>query len=394
MQGLANVSTLGGSFNASQVQSFFAQNGTERWFFDWLAPDGAYQGDLTPWVTDVPVIDHNSSNSVKRTLKMRLQNTSVPGYGKLPPIDIFQDLIRARYQLRAPDGGWLEWDMGIFCQYTLQRAVNWGFTKLDLAWNDLSQLLADDKFLSGYAVSANADIVSAVNLIVAGYTGITPLNVSIPNQGATLNTDLTWSAGDAKLKAVTDLLAAGNYYSPWMDGYTLRSRPIPDTNTIVPPVSWDATAGQSPVTATAPNETIDRTQAANVITVVGNTPSSGAGRPLPPPQATYVNDRPDSPISTSRWRRVVKMVQDGKIADVATAYQRAIIEAQLAARIYSSLTIGTVPWPVNEDHDFYGLVYFSNLEGTVDEVYEDVAWTMNCSPGAEMQHTLQRLVAA
>lgn len=396
MQALAKISTLGTPYTASQIYSLLCSTGTEQWAFDWLGPDGSYRGDLTPWVTDIPAVAHDSTQAVKRTLKIRLEQTSLSNYGSFPEVDVFADLIRVRYRIPTPDGGFAEWTIGVFCQSTLQRAINPGFTKLDLAFNDLSQLLVDDKFESAYAVNAGASMVTAVAAIVRSYTGQTQLHAEIPDSGYVLGKTISWNAGDNKLQAITDVLTAGNYYSPWMDGFTLRSRPIPDMNTVVPGLTWDATNGQSPVTATAPNETIDRTSAANVITVIGNTPTAeGTGTPGPAPQATYVNDRPDSPVSTVRWgKRVAKMIQDGTITDVPTAAIRARNEAQLAARLYSAFSIGTLPWPLSDDHDFYTLIYNSSSEGVVNEVYEDLSWSMNCAPGNEQSHTLQRLVAS
>jgi hypothetical protein len=109
----------------------------------------------------------------------------------------------------------------------------------------------------------------------------------------------------------------------------------------------------------------------------------------------YVNDKADSPVSTTRLRRTRTLeVADSRIPDSDTATRRGQVEAQAAAMGFSSTTVNTFCFPFGQNLDVYELKLSTMDEGpTVLDVVEQ-KWTVTCAPGALTQHEWVRIVNA
>lgn len=405
MKSLAVTSTAGTAYTAAQVYSVLCASGVDTFRYEWLGPDGHQCQDITAWVVPTPTITHDSTAAVKRTITMTFDLGTTGGGAWPEQINLYTDLFKVYYRIQAPDStlaapSWLEWEVGTFV-YSSNTVTHypWGD---QAAWTgaDVGQIFVLDQFQQTTAFNAGANVVQACGSIIQGLQGPVDAQMSIPDLGQALGASISWNAGTSKLQALGDLLTAGNYYTPWFDGLTGRSRPIPDINGVLPSWTWNTLTGQSVITQTPSLEDEDRTTGANTVIVVGQAPTATTSAttttttPAAAPQATYVNDRSDSPISTANWFTVVAVINDSTVTDVATARIRARVDAQALARVYAAFSVYSLVFPVFEDHDFFELVYSNPTAGTVDEVYEMLGWTMQCGSGLEMTLNMQRVVPA
>lgn len=390
MQPLARTSLLdpgtgrgGTAYGTAQVATALLTPGQqEKWIVERVSQDGAgVLQDLSALVVGSgAVVEHDTSRAVRRTCHVSLRGDAV-----LQP---WQDLLRIHHQVRALDGGWLDFSMGLFVLLPPRKNISPSETILDIDGADLSQLLVDAPFLQSFGAAAGANYIGVIGSIAASYGGVTPIPVSIPDFGLKLPAALSWDAGTTRLKAVNDLLQAINYFPAWIDETgTLRSSPIPDWNTVQPAFVFDTTQGQSNVKAHL-HEDPDPSLAFNIATVE----VADHRRGYPPFSVSYANTSPLSRVSTVNWHPKGVVIKDSKITDVATALARARAEVQAGARVYSPLTLPTLPWSVGQDNDVYGVNFQTKDELLTSFNYVEARWSHVCKAGASTTHVLNRLV--
>jgi hypothetical protein len=384
MQPLAAVSSAGTAYTAAQVAAMlFGPTGRETWVFYHLGPDKTWRHDISSYVDhdSEPKVEHDTTRAVMRTLDLRLRGDA--------PVNPLRDLIQPRYRLYAPDGGYLEWPLGVFSVVPPPRAISPGLTMLSMKLPDVTQLLVDAAFSSSFTAPRGTSYIGMIQLIVSSSGLPTPIPVRIPDPGTALPATLTWEYGTSRLKAINDLLGALSYFPAWADEHgILRSSRIPDWNTVRPTATFDATSGQAAITASF-EVTADPSKAYNQILVVGEDPRREAVIGF------YENTNPLSPVSTANWHpRMLPPVRDSSIADEYCAALKAKALAQQYARVYSEATPDSLAWPVSQDHDVYQLRYASPQEGTVNAPHVEVGWTMTCRAGGPTRHRLTRIVPA
>jgi hypothetical protein len=379
---LGGTSSLGTVYSSTQVIALLSGPSlTMRWYFDLLSETLAYKVDLSPSLDESQpaVLSYDASRAVKRELRLRMRANS--------SVNPLRDLLRLRYEIRTPDGGTLQWVIGIFMFAPPSKEIHETYTWWSVSCPDASQFLADSAFANSTAVPAGTHYPTAIRQIVSSYGGTTPLSVSMPLPPATVPASLVWDAGATRLKAVNDLIGAVNYTAAYMNGTTLVSNPQPDFNRMLPTLVLDTITGQAQVIGPL-TEVADYVNAFNQVRVIGQDPRRN------PIYAYRENTRDDSPVSLRNWRPRLKVINDSAIADQAHADARAFTELQISARIYSALTVGTVPFPFFEDLDTVTLAYSSTDEGVVRRQYLVIAGSHTCSAGVPTTGTLQRLVAA
>lgn len=385
LQQLARTSSAGTAYSADAVfAQLKAPAGQERYIYDRLAADLSPLGDLTGSVDEatVPEVDHDSGRAVRRTLKLQVVGNA--------PLNPLHDLIRPHYQLRMPDGGWIDFVLGTFAVLPGSKIIGSGATQLTLDCADVSQLLVDATFVASTGVAAGQDVVAAVAQLVANYGGLTPLSTVIPSIGKKLLLPKAWEYGISPLVAVNDLLASINYFTVAADEQgRLTSALTPDWNLASPAITFDTRFGQSRVIEPF-SQTPDFSKAFNVCIVVVDDPAN------PPAYAVVVeNHRADSPVSIENWhRKMGPVIKDSKILDRATAQARGLTEIQQAASIYAPIVFDTLPWPAWQDQDVLRLVYQTPDEGLVDANHVIRRWTHRLQAGAPTTHTATRIVPA
>lgn len=110
-----------------------------------------------------------------------------------------------------------------------------------------------------------------------------------------------------------------------------------------------------------------------------------------PVYAYYENKSSSSPISLVNWHPRLNTVSDSTITDQATAYARAVFEAQKSAMAYGQSSISTMPWPFSQSYDVYGLWFQAADEGLQQANYFEQGWLHRCQTGQPTDHTFQRI---
>lgn len=389
MQPMAQTSSAGTAYTATQVLAAMRSPASERWVFDLLDSHGAYLSDATQYIMTndpgpAPVITHDATQAVRRSITFTARGDWAPAW--------LSNLIRPRYRLLMPDGGYVQWVLGTFTMALPERIVTPARTYLNVKGYDLSQILAKAAFATSFAAPTGANCVATIQSVIATVTGWS-LSSQIPDNGSRLSTSMSWQAGDSLLSAVNAVLEAMTYQSIAADEMgVLRSVPFPNYNQVVPAFTFDTTSnGGGSLVASPLRSTVDISQAINACRVIVENPKAGPGF-----AADYQNDNPASAVSVGNWGGLVvlKVVKDSKIVDATAAYARAQLEVQRGSWVYAELPVGTAVWPLSQDLDVYRLIYTTTDEGTVDANYLELGWTHTCKAGAITQHRWRRLVAA
>ncbi|MCL2393043.1 MAG: hypothetical protein FWC87_00020 [Acidimicrobiaceae bacterium] len=363
-----------------------APTAAERWTFELMDSTARVIGDLTPYVT------YGNSTLQIDTTRDVVASLAVTLLGN--PIDDMNSLIRPRYQLQMPDGGWIDFMLGLYNVLPAGRTINRGHTTTQVNCADSGQLLADAGIQYSMGIGKGQSYVQAITSVVETYGGRTPIEVEIPDSGKRLPAALSWNAGASRISIINDLLNAMNYYGAWFDerGH-MRSGPIPDFETARPSAHFDSatdsivyqTVTTTPDFSNVYNQfllTCDHPQQS----VESNATSAGTGF-----FAYYENRNPASPISVPRWHPKLKQWSDSTICDQATAYAACLTAAQVCERIFEPITFSTPAWPLSHCNDIYTLHILAEDEPDTDYRYIETGWSMALGTGQQTTHTFERI---
>lgn len=388
MQSLARTSTKGTSYTASQIASILAGNAAQiDYRFMRLDRTGKLLEDFSRYVhrTPEPEVSHDSTASVMGTLKFDLRGDYQGTYAPFNPLS---DLIEPYFMLATPDGGWVQWSLGVYTLAVPARTSHARFTRQNIVGADLSQLLVDAAFQTSFSLAAGTSISSALNQILGQYRamgGVTPFVLDVNDPGTPIPSAMIWQPGSSLMTAINDLLATVTYMPIYCDRFTLRSRPIPDWAKLLPSYAWDTTTAAG-ITHFELGVEGDLSNAFNIIVVIVEHPQ------LPPSYVTYTNASSSSKVSTVNYHPKTRVIQDPTIASTVAAAARAKAEAQKSAWIYTLTTLDTLPWPVSQNLDCYKLTFVTPDEGTVSGPFLEVAWVHPMSPGKPTTHKLTQIV--
>jgi hypothetical protein len=383
MQPLSRVSTLGTVYSAQQVgAALIAPSREERWRFELLDSSGRLVDDISTFVdyAATPEISYDTGFAVKRQIHLRVHADV--------GINALKQLVRPHYQMLMADGGWIDWPLGTFTLTPPEKEIRPGASWWSLTGYDMSQQLVDAAFTSSYGVNAGTSYASAIAGVINSYGGSYQYQILIPDNGKTLPASIGWDAGQSRLQAVNDLLAAISYYSLWVGELgQLRSMPFSDLMTQLPSFTYDATRTGSVRVPMV--ERGDLSMVFNQFLVIVEDPRRESFN------VYYENNNVDSPVSVRNWRpKMMPPIRDSRIVDAEAALARAKQEARQASRVYTPLTLDTLPWPLGQDNDVYGLVYKTNDEQLVNRSYSELSWTHRCKSGMSGTHEWLRNVAA
>lgn len=388
MQALSRVSTKGTSYTQAQVLAVLLGPASSRqWTFDWLYPDGRYQGDLTRFVDNntIPRITHDSTSMVQRTLYFDIRSTL-----SVFQVNPLRDLVRAHFQLLMPDGGFVDWVLGTFMLQPPLKRIGKQRTHQVFTACDMGQILIDGAFTGTFTLKAGQTITQCVASIFSGLVTAFPFQWIIPDLGTKLLGDLVFEAGKSRLQALWDVCAAFNYQPPSFDEFgVLRTIPVPDYAAVQPAYTFDmigTSIGRTPMM-----EQKDVSKSFNQCLVI-------VERSSPPASFTafYQNVNPLSEVSIPSWghAKMGPVIRDSSIVDIPTAYSRAQTEVRAAARVYDSLPVLTSTWPASQNLDVYGLIYNAADEGVQSNLFLETRWTMECRHDGLTTHELQKIISA
>ena len=309
---------------------------------------------------------------IKRTARFALQDTG--------DIDWLNDRIQPFCMLRMPDGGWVEWSLGIFLLSTPKRREENRQVYRDVEAYDGLQVLVDDKFEARYTVPAGTNYATAITTIIHD-AGVAKINLQGTDK--TLATAREFEPGTSKLEAINKLLTEINYTALWVDEwghFTASTYRSPQNREVEYTYRDDALS----VITSRTEEEMDLFAIPNRWVAVVSNPEE---EPL---VASYTNDNPDSKTSTvSRGRVIVDYREMENVADQASLdafVQRIAFEA---SQVYTHITFMTAVMPFHSYSDVLQLEYGPlGISGK----YSETGWTMPLEAGAEMTHQVRRAV--
>lgn len=318
-------------------------------------------------------VENNALADIKRTATFRLLDRG--------SFDYLRDRIQPWCRLRMPDGGYVEWPLGVFLLSTPDRTLDEaGVVARDVKAYDQLVVLTDDKVSARYSIAAGVAYTTAIATLVAS-AGITSTNI-VPS-ALTLPATMEWEPGTPKLRILNDLLDAINYGSAWFDERgTLICRPYQSPT--VRPVEYLYADDEATVRTGDAVQTLDLFGVPNQWVLVKSEPDQ------PPLTSIYTNTSPTSPTSTvSRGRTITDYRTEEDAADQTTLDAKVARLAFEASQVYEGIKFSTAIMPMHSNGDVIALdIPELGLTGR----YSEQSWGFDLRAGATMQHTARRVV--
>jgi hypothetical protein len=297
-------------------------------------------------------------------------------------VDWLNDRIQPFAMFKMPDGGWIEFSLGIFLLSSPTKKDESGFVVRTVEAYDGLIILDQDKFTERTYFPAGTTYEKAVTDILKS-AGITKINIDIPS-GAKLPNDKEYATGDSKLSAINDLLDSVNNTPLWVDsGGYFRSSPYerPDEKAI----GYTYSDQELSIIVEGVEEELDIFDVPNswVVTV-----SNPEGESM---TARRDNTNINSPTSIpSRGRRIVDFRQVDDIAsrEALNAYVERI--ASEASQVYGKVTFET---PIMPHHEYYDVIELKYAPLGIDDRFSETSWTIKLEAGAMMTHEARRVVS-
>jgi len=318
----------------------------------------------------------NSLAEIKRTAVFQITEQE----GK--DIDWLSDRIRPVFCLTMPDGGMIEWPLGVFILSSPTRKDENKQVKRSIEAYDSSLILREDKFIDRYVIEAGTKYTDAI-IDILNDAGIWKINI-IDHPG-TLATDREFEIGTTKLFAVNELLAAINYTSLWVDenGYFMAAP-------YVLPSSRDPeyeyrTDDLSIIHPDSGVEELDLFGVPNKwVRYVSNPDRNIVLR------SEYINDLSASPTSTiNRGRTIVDIDSVEDIYDQATLDEYVKRIAYNASQVYGKFDFVTALMP---HHSYYNCLFVEYGPLGISHKYMESSWTMDLHANGVMRHSCRRVI--
>lgn len=297
-------------------------------------------------------------------------------------IDFMSDQIQPFFILHMPDGGTVEWPLGIFLLESPAREISGRIKKRSIGAYDKTIIIKEDKFTERHFIAAGSSYVAAVEKILstAGIVkmDITPCDIA-------LAADKEFPVGTVKKDAINELLESINYNSIRVDELgSFKAEPYipPDLRPVTQVYSSDRDSILHPQFS----ESLDIAGRANVFTRVAV--NLEAQTEL---VSTYVNDSVLSPISTvNRGRRIVDYEEIENIAtkEVLDNFVKRIAIENTSA--YSHLTFETALMPTHGSMD---TLYLNIPEVfAAPAKFSETSWEMDLKYDGVMKHEARKVV--
>lgn len=357
--------------DAEVIDALTAQAGTRTitYRFDRLNEYNVFV-EPVDWVLSGSVTN-NALADIKRTARFDILD-----YGG---INYLKDRIQPWATLRMPDGGKVEWPLGVFLLSTPKRNLDIvGTIGRDVEAYDQLQVLRDDKVVDRYSIAAGTVYTAAIASLVAAF------QYSITPSALTLPAPMEWEPGTSKLRILNDLLAAINYESAWFnEAGRLVCRPYLSPMDRSP--EYEYRDNELSVLTQGVGQTIDLFDVPNRIVLVKSEPDQA-----PLVSAPTINSNPASPTSTvSRGRTIVDFRTEQDAADQATLDAKAARLLFEASQVFENIQFSTVAMPMHSNAD---VLHLEVGDLAIDGKYSEHTWTLPLTVGARMTHVVRRVV--
>jgi|RhiMetdeSRZDD1v2_1073273.scaffolds.fasta_scaffold00494_48 hypothetical protein len=327
--------------------------------FAWQLVDGVTDqvlGDLRPILDAPPVISHDTSQAIKRTIqsiRFGVEDTAA--------INALTDRIRPYMVI-----GGVSWPLGRFMFTDDSEFVSTGGdTSNDVLVDEM--FIVDQQIDRGFATLDTA--TGTVVDLISGLPLVTPFNIAASPYAAQGG----WSAGTRRAQILDELAVQGDYFTAWMNnlGQFSMIRTF-DPAVVVPQFDWDV-GGK--VLRDFPIRTSDVLSAPNRFVVISNSESAGDI----PIVGTY-DVPPSAPHSIANRGFVIPDVRDVQLADPTQA-NAAARNIGMRQTIFERFDITTAPDP---RHDSYDTVHWLGVN------WLELFWSITCVEGAPMRHIIRR----
>lgn len=317
----------------------------------------------------------NSLAEIKRTAVFQITE------GEGQDIDWLSDRIRPVFCLTMPDGGMIEWPLGVFILSSPIRKDENKQVKRSIEAYDSSLILKEDKFTDRYTIAAGTKYTEAI-IDILNAAGIWKINI-IDHPG-TLATDREFEIGTTKLTAINELLAAINYTSLWVDenGYFI-AQPYVLPSSRDP--EYEYRTDDLSVIHPGSTEELDLFAVPNKwVRYVSNPDRAVILR------SEYTNDLSTSPTSTiNRGRTIVDIDHVEDIYDQATLDEYVKRIAYNANQIYGKFEFATALMP---HHSYYNCLFVEYDPLGISHKYMESSWTMDLHANGVMTHSCRRVI--
>lgn len=361
--------------DAEVIDALTGRYGTRlmRYRYDRLNAANTYVEPLEGVVAAASVAN-NALADIKRTAKFAIVDRGSLNY--------LSDRIKPWAILDMPDGGVVEWPLGVFLLSTPDRALSTvGTVTRDVTAYDQLVVLRDDKVETRYSVAAGVAYTTAIATLIASVGGIA---AAITPSALTLPATMEWEPGTSKLRILNDMLGAINYGSAWFnEAGTLICQPYQSPTER--PVEYTYTDRERTSVRRGPaTQTLDLFGVANKWVLVKGEPDEV------PLVSTYTNTSETSPTSTvNRGRTIVDFRTEQDAADQATLDAKAARLAFEASQVYEGVKFDTIVMPMHSNADVVAL----DIPGlSIEAKYSEQSWAFNLEAGATMSHVVRRVV--
>jgi len=278
------------------------------------------------------------------------------------------------------NSGWIEFPLGVFLLSSPTRKDDVGSIVRDIEAYDLSLILRDDKFLGRHTIVEGTAYYDALIGIIMS-AGIRHYNIEQTDKK--LPRTIEFEPGAEKIEAINELLSQLNYTPIYVDeeGYFVSRSYISPAERSADYAYID---DEQSVTLIGAEEELDTFDVPNVFTVIRTNEEEG------PLVSTYVNNNPDSPLSTvSRGRNIVDHREIDNIADQQALDSFVGRIAFEASQVYGRIRFKSALMPV---HGYADVLQMRYRELKIDGKYLELNWTMKLEVGGDMEHELRQVV--
>lgn len=321
-------------------------------------------GVLNPYADTVPVLAHDTTRTIKRTLSLRLDTADTAAVNP----------IKDRVTVELIDCNQTAWPLGRYMFSDYSRALTTRGRRAAPALMDESFIIDQDSEVAFPPGVAPGNALSTTYLIEQVLSGFPTIATAV--DASPYETANTWAFGTSQFQIVSDLATLGAYFAPWMaNDARLHCIRAFDPAAKVPDLDWDR---YPHVLADSVTETDDLLAAPNRFIIVNNNQSTSNANDGPV-IGTY--DVPvTAPFSISNRGFVVPLIQQLQLASPAQA-QAVATSIGIASTVAERVSMTTYPDP---RHDSYQVVRWQGAN------WLELSWSMNCIAGGAMTHTLRR----
>lgn len=295
-------------------------------------------------------------------------------------IDWLNDRIQPFCMFKMPDGGWIEYSLGIFLLSSPTRYSKNGKVYRSVESYDGLKVLLDDRFDNRNVIEEKTNYINAITDILLD-VGITKINIKESKE--ITRSAKEFEIGTEKLRGINEMLGEINYTPLWVDEdgyYTSQPYVLPNERKVEYVYADDNLSITNPGT----EESLDLFNVANKFIVVASNPEN---LPL---SSVYENINPKSVTSINQRGRVItdyRQIDDIASQELLDDYTKKI--AYNASQIFGYVSFDTA---INPLHSYSDLLHVKDSTLNINSNYVETSWSLKLETGSKMNHKARRVI--